>query len=325
MISKLFSAALGILTLNSISMNSPKAISLSHFDFQAVEDLIPSWKDSTLNFAYTYFDKTTKNMYEISKDNQTVGYVIKDAVSHEITSFCETDSVPTLHETMEFVANQRQETKDVYAISTANTYDYSRLSYVCNPTQLCCIESSSQAYSRYLKDCPEYYNEYVTNGCTPTAAAMLISFYDRYSSYDLYSGTLPLAHDDNQSGDVANLVNELAVDMQTNAGQSGTNRTKGRTGLKSYLNRHNGGSLDVKNSSSYEDYKNYIMYSNNPAIVHISGHSILGIGYARLRKYNSDGSQYIADYIVSHYDWRSRPGNYYVISSEFEEMTFITK
>ncbi len=325
MISKMFLTALGFITFNSVSLNSLKSTSLSHFDFGTVEELIPSWKDSTVSFAYTYFDKTVKNMYKISKDDHIVGYLVKDASNHEITSFCETNSVPTLQETMEFVANQQQETKDAYAISIVNTYDYSKLSYVCNPTQLLSVESSSQAYSRYLKDCPEYYNEYVTNGCTPTAAAMLISFYDRYSSYDLYSGTLPLIHDDNQSGDVAKLVNELAVDMKTNVGQSGTNRTKGRTGLKSYLNRHNGGQLNVKNSSSYEDYKNYIMYSNNPAIVHISGHSILGIGYARLRKYNSDGSQYIADYIVSHYDWRSRPGNYYVISNEFEEMTFITK
>ena len=295
-------------------------------NFTVLKDFISSWSNSTLNYEFASEDNSNM-LYSVRDHNEINGYVVMDSSSKTFRSFYEGKYLPTKSEFSSRLNDGGDSSEQLKSTGTNSKMHFanksvSNYSFICNPDYLCSIESSSQAYSLIISNCPEYYNEIVNNGCTPTSAAMLIAFYDRYSDYSFYPESLPLKHDDNKAA-VSKVITELAQYRKTN--DAGTLRTDAVTGLSSFLKKYCSTSTNVRTTTKFDDYRNFVAESNNPAIVHINQHAILGIGYAKLRKYNPNGSQYIQNYIVSHYDWRSRPGNYYVESDQFEQRTFITK
>lgn len=316
-----------LFSTKNILVDSQAQISIIQKNFTVLKDCIRSWNNSSLDFEFTLKDNQT-SIFSVRNDTKINGYIVMDQSTKDFRSFYEGKYFPSkeefetmfLKKSYNNPENQLKTSNRRLRLANKSSDNYS---YICNPSNLCSIDSSSQAYSRIINNCPEYYNEVVVNGCTPTSAAMLISFYDNYSQYDFYPGILPLKHDDNKEA-VKKLIIELAEDRLTDY-EDGTRRDMAVKGLTDFLHNHSPISTAVRTSTKYQDYVNFVMHSNNPAIVHINGHAILGVGYAKLRKYNSNGGQYIQDYIVSHYDWRNRPGDYYVVSDEFEQRTFITK
>lgn len=93
-------------------------------------------------------------------------------------------------------------------------------------------------------------------------------------------------------------------------------------GLQNYLERNKCQGYRVEISTSLSNYINYYIYSNNPIFVSINGHAVLGIGYSSLRKYSSDEKQSITNFMITHYDWRSRPGNFYA-TEELRQFFYI--
>lgn len=192
-------------------------------------------------------------------------------------------------------------------------------SFLCTPN-LIVNETYSQSSSRYLTQCPEYYNTVIDKGCAPTVGAMLFSFYDRYSSYSsLYNGTLPLDHKDGNTA-ISGLIKTLAGYMKTNPDR-GTYDSLAAAGLDSYFADHGCPEAKVTSSDSFSNYQDFILASKNPVYVHIDGHAILGIGFAAIRGYKNS----IKNYMITHYDWTTRPGNYYVPASEMGSFFYITK
>ncbi|MFA6586936.1 MAG: C39 family peptidase [Bacilli bacterium] len=213
-------------------------------------------------------------------------------------------------------SNQQEPAKKNQRIKYASS---SFGSFLCTPN-LIVYETYSQSSSRYLTQCPEYYNTVVTLGCAPTVGAMLVSFYDRYSNYnDLYDGTLPLVHNEGDTA-ISGLIRTLAGYMKTDP-NSGTHYGMAKIGIDSYFADHGCPEAKVTSSESFSDYQDFILASENPVYVHIDGHAILGIGFAAIRGYNNS----INNYMITHYDWTKRPGNYYVPASEMGSFFYITK
>lgn len=76
----------------------------------------------------------------------------------------------------------------------------------------------------------------------------------------------------------------------------------------------------VSTSSSFSEYQDYLRNSHNPAMVFIPNHFVLGIGFSSTRPYPNIPSQ---NYLIAHYGWDSRPGNYYVNTSEMKSFVYI--
>lgn len=185
---------------------------------------------------------------------------------------------------------------------------------LCNPTYLFKSEIYSQSAQRYIMNCPEYFNDvpgYYNMACAAVSGARMISFYDRYSSYDLVDGLLPLNQEDNENA-VHNLAKELITEMKTSP-TGATSLFNEQQGLKSYLNKHNGSSIRVNSNSGFEAYQDWILSSNNPVLLNFlrsdgqMGHAVLGIGFASIRNGNSRQNYYIVHYNSPDH---SQKGNY---------------
>lgn len=91
--------------------------------------------------------------------------------------------------------------------------------------------SSSFGSSIYIDGVPEYYNSpsqflvYKTVGCSPTAGAMLTSFYDMNCSYfnNLYAPNLPMKHEQDISR-VRNAINSIRNFMRTDYDSGSINK-----------------------------------------------------------------------------------------------------
>ncbi len=181
---------------------------------------------------------------------------------------------------------------------------------------------------QYLTDCPSYYNySYgpVEQGCAPTSATMLISFYDRYSNMtNLIDGLLPLEHSDNKKA-VDKVIVEMAKYMKTST-KSGTTRANQVSGLTNYLADKGYSNYCAYYLTTFNEYAQVINSKHNPAMLSIKcieddgsdagGHSVLGIGTANVR--------YSGNFMITHYDWyNERTGDYYVASQYFEASIYI--
>ncbi len=182
--------------------------------------------------------------------------------------------------------------------------------------------------AQYLTNCPTYYNySYgpVDNGCAPTSATMLVSFYDRYSNMtNLIDGLLPLEHSDNKKA-VDKVIVEMAKYMKTNT-KSGTTRANQVSGLTNYLADKGYSNYRAYYLTTFNEYAEVINSKHNPAMLSIKcieddgtdagGHSVLGIGVANVR--------YSGNFMITHYDWYyRRRGDYYVASQYFEASIYI--
>lgn len=276
-------------------------------------------------------DGITYELFSFERDEKKVGYVVLNgsqiALIYKgdvVPNKEEISKIPLIGSTSSNSGIQRVlQSAEKTAIASSNRF--ANYQYIKTPSSLVDTEVYSQSFSPILQNVPEYYSEVITDGCAPTAGAMLLSFYDRYSSYtSLYSGFLPLKHDDDQQA-VDDFIKTVAAYMKTNLSGRGTTRANERSGLQAYLNNHSCTGHSVNVGNSFSDYVSYYTYSNNPAFISISRHAILGIGYASIRQYYSDGSQGISQFMVTHYDWRSRAGDYYVPANQLEQFLYIKR
>lgn len=286
-----------------------------------VRAMIPSWENSSISFAYSFSkDDVVYQLYSVSTKGKNEGYaVLKDdkvVLAHEGNDF---PSVSEM-ETCPLISSTNHNYTDSISLQ-ASSSKFASYSYICNPTSLVFSSTSSQAVSSYLKDVPEYFNE--GNNCAPTTAAMLFSFYDRYSKFTtLYDGLLPLNHDDDKTA-VDAFIDTMKVYLKTI--EIGSYPQEIQIGLKEYFDRHCSHNFKLTYSKNYADYIDYYNYSKNPAFIILKGHAVLGIGHASIRQYHSDGSQGIGEFMITHYDWRSRSGNYLVAKEEFSQFYYFYK
>ena len=305
------------------SSHSPLS-NVVNIGFKNVRGLIPEWISSDFTLTYSFQKESiTFQLFSVKQNCKTLGYFILNGSvvslvykSNHIPEKDEIGEIPLLS------AGNNANSISIYS-SQDNQPSFSSFSYICKPSSLVVSDSSSQSFAVYLENVPEYYNEAVKNGCSPTTGAMLISFYDRYSQYtDLYKGLLPLKHDDNPVS-VNAFIKIMASYMKTD--EEGTYSNLAVSGLNRYFNDHGCQGFKISTNNTFDDYLNYFRCSNNPVFVNIAGHSILGIGYAQLRTYYPNGSQGISNYMITHYDWRSIQGSYYVLGNELKEFYYIYK
>lgn len=315
-----------VLTIAAISL-LPSSKPKENEGIQDVKNLIPAWSESAFEYEYSFENSGFEfELFSVKDKNEIKGYAV--FYETQIALIYQGSSIPAKNEmkTFELVSPVKEiasaETKKAKT-NVTKASGFSSYSYICKPTQLSVSEVYSQSATFYLENVPEYYNDVVSGGCAPTVGVMLISFYDRYSAYtSLYNGLLPLAHDENKSK-VDEFIKTMATYMHTT--ENGTSRTDEVIGIQNYLDQNHCLGFQVEVGYTFSDYIDYYTYSKNPIFVSIEGHAILGIGYASVRKYNSDGTQSLNQFMITHYDWRSRPGNYYVPKGELEQFLYIIK
>lgn len=187
----------------------------------------------------------------------------------------------------------------------------------------------SQFY--WLNDVPEYYWSY---GCSPTAAAMLTSFLDRYCSdfSGLYDGLLPLKtpipedFSDPYPNDVRvqAAISELAQIFQTDS-EGVTLSTRIPGGLENLFRERGIDDYYVKVSNNFVFYSNLIKKCRLPVLMGIKtdqtsfimDHTVLSYGIV----YRP--SQSVPD-IIAHSTWASHPGNYFFSCSDAWEFYYVT-
>ena len=217
-------------------------------------------------------------------------------------------------------------------VSLADTYDNVLKTY-----------SSSYGSSMYIEGVPSYYNspdeKYVVfpgGGCVPTAAAMLLSFYDRNCSYfsSLYTPDLPLNHDEDVDR-VNSVIKELGNDMLINS-EGGVPDNRTVTGISTYLIEHGkqafkadyycsqtANAMDSNDviglSSSFIARKNIALlgidsnYSSNKQFV--EDHVVVLTGYGNY--------QYVGASLYVNFGWSSRFNNYNISPKAVYSFMFI--
>ncbi len=206
---------------------------------------------------------------------------------------------------------------------TTSMSAFSSSNLVCHPDYLFESKIYSQSAQRYITKCPEYFNDvpgYYNIACSAVSGARLVSFYDRYSSYDLVNGLLPLNQEDNESA-VHNLVKELISERKTSPTE-GTYLTNEKSGLQSYLNNHNGSTIKVNSGTGFSSYQDWILTSSNPVLLDFRrndgkrGHTVLGIGFSIIRSGSTRQNYYMVNYNAADHskqgDYIFNDSNYYM-------------
>ncbi len=204
----------------------------------------------------------------------------------------------------------------------------SAVSVSCSPPTLITDNYQYTSISNYraqiINNCPYYYNyPYgpVNMGCVPTSAAMLISFYDRYTNLtNLINGVLPLNHEDNKTL-IDNFINLLAILMDTST-LTGTTLVDEKTGLNTYFNSMGYGQYKACQNYSFSEYENFIRNYHQPTLLGITteygnGHAVLGVGSAQI--------QNTGNFMITHYDdYESCSGDYYVAEDYFLDSVYMS-
>lgn len=294
---------------------------------------IEELKDSNFTF-YKKFNNSNGvyNVYSFSKNSENTGYLITNS-KNEILSF--------------YVGNSSLENKELSDLSPLfsenniiDDFGNDEVSVISTfdpdmPTlnvDLYDSYSGTGCSIQEIQDCPFYYNySYgpVQNGCAPTVGAMLVSFYDRYSSMsNLVTGLLPLNHEDDKDA-VDALITELASSSYMNTNTlSGTTLSGEINGLTNYFMDKGYSSYKAKYTSDYDNYSYIINTKKQPAFLsielvdnndNVTGyHAVLGVGTSNI--------QYSGSYMITHYDWyNENTGNYYVKTDYFRRCIYIGK
>lgn len=267
--------------------------------------------------AFVFSPKSRKSedvYYLYDSANQYAGYYIVNSESI-ITTIYQGDYIPKCSDDLSYLPYSDSSISIKNKIATSSSKQSIPTSkLLCNPDYLFKSDIYSQSAQRYITSCPEYFNDvpgYYNIACSAVSAARLVSFYDRYSNYDLVNGLLPLKQDDNETA-VHALTKELITEMHTSPTE-GTKLSNERTGLKNYLNKHNGSMIQVNSGSGFDSYQDWILTSCNPALINFQrydgqmGHSVLGIGFANIRSGNSRQNYYMVHYATADH---SKSGNY---------------
>lgn len=296
--------------------------------FSYLKESISSWNDSNcyLDFSFTY-ENSKFYLYSLTKNDDYKGYFITDNSYNVKTMYV--GNVKASNENIESLSPIFS--NNVEIIDESNNIDTNAISlassYYEPPTlnaDLYTSYSGSFGNEQKITDCPTYFNP-TSYMCIPTACAMLLSFLDRYSNLNnLYSGLLPLDHDDNKTL-VDNFIKNLA-NKYLGTTSKGTKLNNETIGLDKYLKEKGYGNYGAYFIYSFDRYSEFINKFEQPVIVSITlegkpqdqGHSVLGIGAATVR--------YSGRFIVCHYGERSTGlGDYYVSSDYFYNFTYIGK
>ncbi len=283
-------------------------------------------------FAVSTNSGGTESLYYLyTAENKYEGYYLLNS-NNIITTIYNGSYKPNCAKDLSYLPDRvlEREEKSRTIHSTAKTSVISN-KLLCNPTYLFKSEIYSQSSQRYIMNCPEYFNDvpgYYNMACAAVSGAMMVSFNDRYSSYDLVNGLLPLNQEDNETA-VHNLAKELISEMKTSP-TGATSLLNEQQGLKNYLNKHNGSSIRVNSNSGFEAYQDWILSSSNPALVNFlrndeqMGHAVLGIGFASIRNGNSRQNYYIVHYNSPDH---SKKGNYLFNDADYymKNYLYLTK
>ena len=282
------------------------------------------------DFAFSYSSRNENRIsvhYLYDADHNYVGYYLLNS-ENTITALYHGTDIPKgfddLPDLLTKPTIKREETISNFSVA-ATTTKVNQKKLLCYPSSLFKSEVYSQSALRYISQCPEYFNDvqgYENRACSAVSAAMLISFYDRYSNFDLVSGLLPLKQDDNISG-VHKLVKELIVDRHTSP-ENGTTFSNELSGLRTYLDNHNGSSIKIETATGFSSYQDWILNSCNPVLASFAwvddngktqGHAVLGTGFATIRNGSSTENYYRVHFDSSTH---SDTGEYVLSNTEYQ-------
>ncbi len=287
---------------------------------------IPYWENSNYCECYTFnFKNSAYKVYEVTKNDNFKGFFILNE-NNKLETFYVGDDRPANYTDLASLSPLFSNSGTIYE-NSYETNETSLSSYSFHSTpELNCNLFQSYYNSNYSENivtgCPTYFNpnDYF---CAPTAGAMLMSFYDRYSNLtNLVNGLLPLEQDENNVA-VNQLINELAIIMNTT--EDGTIWQWQQYGLNLYL-ENKGYEYQSFKLTNYLSYSSFNSSCKQPTLLNIAfnndseneviQHAVLGIGVASVR--NS------GDFIVSHYGERDyKLGNYYIPSDYFVNAFYI--
>lgn len=200
------------------------------------------------------------------------------------------------------------------------------------PDELFYSFSGSFHVEQKILQTPEYFNyPYgpINNGCGPTSAAMLTSFFDRVSLPNLVPGTIPLQHSDNKlsvdnhivlMADYLNTCDDMEIALTDPENCTGTNYNNAKDGLEQYFDDRGYSEYDAYYNTNLLDYFKVIL-ARNPVYLRLStiggGHAVLGIGR---------GSSYPGNnFLIVRYNWTSRDGEYWVSEDQFNGFIYLSR
>lgn len=316
------------LSLNTVQSNNVESNNFLDTKFENTSKIINSWKNSNYKYIFKFKNNNEYfNLFKVKENNELKGYFILNEIGELETFYsgnCDNinfSDLTTLSPIFSSGVELEEESNDNINLIDSSTY------FVPPVLNVDLYKTSFSSYhsEQLITGCPFYYNySYgpVDNGCSPTTAAMLISFYDRYSELDnLLDKELPLNHEDDKEN-VDKLIIELANLMGTNKFRDGTSTTQIMSGYAQYLSNKGYYGFQPRLVSLYDDYSYIINTYKNPAHLNIhtansnEGHSVLGVGTANVK-----GS---GRFMVTHYDWYNKnTGDYYVSEKYFNECIYI--
>lgn len=319
---KSFICSFSFLTLGFNTTNYSLNTVNPNLMYKSLKESIALWNDTncSLDFSFNYKDNNYK-LYSLEKENYYKGYFVVNSLGKVVTIYVgekrieDYSNLSSISPLFSEGESYLQEQSNSNIVSTV-----SNQTLLIPPTLNVDIYASS--YSSFnseqlLKDCPTYFNP---NGymCSPTAGAMLISFYDRYSNLNnLYDGLLDL--DQGQDNlRVQQLIHLLAVYMGTIS--SGTTPSGRENGLTNYLKDKGYSSYRADTVEDYTLYSTLINKYNVPSIVRVEFdsviHAVLGIGTASIKD--------VGNYFICHYgEYNHNLGDYYLPKSYFKGATYI--
>lgn len=303
-----------LVSLNSVESNNNPLVE--------ARNVIADWKDSSfvLKDRIETLDKDLYFYYVYNSSSQFQGYVtVSDDKIKTMRVFDKEPNINNIVSRYDFSMILENSSE----ASTSNEIVMPKVS-----DDLYTSHYDSFSSMQYLLNCPFYYNyPYgpVKNGCVPTAAGMLVSFYDRYSDMsNLIDGILPLNHEKDKES-VDKLIYDLSNYMYTS--KKGTILINGKYGLTNYFLQNGYYMYQANFNYDFNFYAKIINYYHNPAIVNLKYinlddsdsnymHAVLGVGVANLK--------YSGNFVICHYgDYDENHGDFYVSEDYFYNSMYI--
>lgn len=315
---------LQLLAQNIMSIN--RNVSKVNETFNSVAAKIEAWQNSNYELNATFFlnNKNYETYLVHNEDNNNGYFILKNG---KLISFYVGDFEVEKLTNIEYLSPVFN-TKNNSVVNISHVQSISTTTISCSPPTIITDNYQYTSISNYraqiINNCPYYYNyPYgpVRMGCVPTSAAMLISFYDRYTNLtNLIDGVLPLNHEDSKTL-IDSLINHLAILMNTNT-TSGTSLANEKSGLNTFFSSMGYGQYKAYQNYNFNEYENFIRNYHQPTLLGIiteygNGHAVLGVGSAQI--------QNTGNFMITHYDdYESHTGDYYVAEDYFLDSVYMS-
>ncbi len=352
------------LDVNAKSTKQNEYHEVAYRFFNSLSSFKEEWSEASIEETIKLrgdFDAERGYLYRVYDNEQQKGYIVVTHLNNKIqvteATFTGKDPIIENHKKNYYIAPFGFYTKDEYnkIISSLNeiinpdsndnvteipilrdiwpwTNPLDEKYLVPIPDDLYYTFSGSFHTEQKILETPEYFNfSYgpVNNGCGPTTAAMLTSFFDRIALPNLVAGTLPLQHSDNKlavdnhiilMADYLNTCNDMEGDLTDGANCTGTYYNDAKSGLNQYFGDRGYSEYDAYYNTNLSDYSKVIS-AGNPVYLRLSttggGHAVLGIG---------QGSAYPGDnFLIVRYNWTTRDGEYWVAQDEFNGFVYLSR